>query len=469
MSDNNISRKDFLKVLGVGAAGALVMNSCKDRNDSRSPLVFSEDANMGEMTYRTNRHSKDKVSILGFGCMRFPTIPDPNSANNNIVDQEMVNKQVDYAMEHGINYFDTAPAYCRGTSEGVIGKALKRYQRDKFFIATKLSNFSPSTWSREASLNMYNNSFKNLQVEYIDYYLLHSVGNSSQDADGYNTFKKRYIDNGILDFLLEERKAGRIRNLGFSFHGDVRVFDELVGNNDKYQWDFVQIQMNYVDWKHAHDINPVNINAEYLYEELTKRDIPVVIMEPLLGGRLANLPDFLVAQLKQQKPENSVASWAFRFCGSYPNVLTVLSGMTYMEHLQDNTKTYSPLEPCSEKELALLEQIAETYLNYPIIPCTSCQYCMPCPYGINIPEIFVHYNKCVNEGNIPEKSRSENYDKARRAFLIGYDRSVEKFRQADHCIGCRQCESHCPQSIKISEQLHHIDHLVEQLRQNNIL
>ena len=167
-------------------------------------------------------------------------------------------------------------------------------------------------------------------------------------------------------------------------------------------------------------------------------------MEPLLGGRLSRLNDHLVARLKQRRPTSSTASWAFRFAGSYPRVLTVLSGMTYMEHLQDNIRTYAPLEALTEEDFALLEDTAQRMLQFPTVPCTECQYCMPCPYGLNIPAIFAHYNRCVNEGNVPKDGRDENYARARRAFLVGYDRSVPRLRQASHCIGCDQCVSHCP-------------------------
>lgn len=282
-------------------------------------------------------------------------------------------------------------------------------------------------------------------------------------GEGIKTFHDRYIDNGVLDFLLKEREEGRIRNLGWSFHGSVEVFDYLLSLDVK--WDFVQIQMNYVDWRHA---SGRNVNAEYLYGELAKRGIPAVIMEPLLGGRLSKQNDHLVARLKQRRPENSVASWAFRFAGTYPNVLCVLSGMTYMEHLQDNLRTYSPLEPLNEEEKEFLEETAQLMLKFPTIPCNDCKYCMPCPYGLDIPAILVHYNKCVNEGNVPKSSQDENYRRARRAFLIGYDRSVPKLRQASHCTGCNQCNPHCPQSIDIPKELHRIDAYVEQLKQETL-
>lgn len=361
-------------------------------------------------------------------------------------------------MAHGVNYYDTSPVYVQGWSEKSTGIALKRHPREKFFVATKLSNFS--NYTRENSIAMYNRSFQELQVDYIDYYLLHSIGNG-----GIETFRARYIENGMIDFLIKEREAGRIRNLGFSFHGTQDVFDEVLAMHDQVHWDFVQIQLNYVDWKYA---SGRNVNADYLYAELEKRHIPAIIMEPLLGGRLSKLPEHLVARLKQRGPEASVASWAFRFAGTFPNVLTVLSGMTYMEHLQDNLRTYSPLVPLTDDDLEFLQQTADLMKQYPTIPCNDCKYCMPCPYGIDIPAVLIHYNKCVNEGNLPTSQEHANYREARRAFLIGYDRSVPRLRQASHCIGCGQCVSHCPQSIDIPEELHRIDRYVEQLKQETL-
>ena len=460
--NKNISRRKFLKTLGatgatVAAAGIVGCNATNDEHTADGAPIPR-----GEMTYRTNRHTGDKVSLLGFGMMRLPSVSGKSAREGQDgIDQEMVNQMVDYAIKHGVNYFDTSPAYCQGMSESATGIALSRYPRDKYFIATKLANFAKSTWSIEKSIEMYHNSFKALQVDYIDYMLLHSVGNG-----GMEEFESRYIKNGILEFLLEERKAGRIRNLGFSFHGDVKVFDTLLAHNDKYQWDFVQIQMNYIDWENAKDINDRNVNAKYLYDELEKRNIQAIIMEPLLGGRLSNLPDNILVRLKQKEPEKSVASWAFRFAGTYPNVLTVLSGMTRMEHLQDNLNTYSPLQPLTDADITFLQETATLMMQYPTIPCNDCKYCMPCPYGIDIPAILLHYNKCLNEGNIITNPQNDKYHEARRIYLIGYDRSVPKLRQASHCIGCNQCSPHCPQSINIPHELHRIDAFVEQLKQN---
>ena len=460
----NISRRDFFKTMGAAGLATAGLAACAGADKDAS--ASKGEKKPGGMTYRTNPTTGDRVSLLGYGCMRWPMRPKQGGKEGEEeVDQETVNALVDYAIAHGVNYFDTSPAYVRGLSETVTGIALSRYPRDKYFIATKMSNFSPATQTRQGSIDLYHNSMKALQVDYIDYYLLHGIG-----LNGMPAFEQRFVQNGILDYLAEERAAGRIRNLGFSYHGDVKVFDYLLSVHDKYKWDFVQIQLNYVDWKHA---SGWNTNAEYLYNELQKRGIPAVVMEPLLGGRLSNMAQHLAARLKQHRPEESVASWAFRFAGSPPGVLTVLSGMTYMEHLQDNVRTYSPLEPCTDEELALLEDTAQMILRYPSVPCTACQYCMPCPYGIDIPGIFAHYNKCINEGNVPSSSQDENYRKARRAFLIGYDRRVPRLRQASHCIGCHQCEPHCPQSIKmqsikIPDEMQRIDRFVEQLKQGTL-
>ena len=468
MSDNSpnnrLDRRQFMKRLGLAAAVATTtLAGCKKAVES-SGKSGSNDVPTDKMTYRINHNTGDKVSILGYGCMRWPTI-EATDGDGKIIDQDAVNRLVDYAIAHGVNYFDTAPPYCQGQSEKATGIALKRHPRSSFFLATKLSNhrMAGQGWTAQKmfdeSVKMYRNSFKDLQTDYIDYYLLHIVG----IGEGLPSTLERFIDCKIIDFLLEERKAGRIRNLGFSYHGDIKSFDYLLSRHDEFHWDFVQIQLNYVDYRHA---SGINYNADYLYEELAKRDIPVVVMEPLLGGRLAGLTQHLNGRLKQRRPGDSIAAWAFRFAATFPKVLTVLSGMTYLEHLQDNIRTYSPLDRCTQEELALLEDTAQVMLQYPSVPCTACQYCMPCPYGIDIPAIFRHYNTCINEGFVTASDQDENYRKARRAFLIGYDRSVPRLRQADHCIGCNRCVHHCPQSINIPSQMQRINAYVEHLKQN---
>ena len=463
MNNKDISRRSFLKLLGGGAVTtAAVLTGCKSNKDIKAVQEYKQQVEppVGKMTYRINPKTKEKVSVLGYGMMRLPS----KTENQDDYDQEMINRQVDYAIEHGVNYFDTSPVYCQGKSEACTGIALSRHKRSEYFVATKLSNFNPATQTREGSIAMYRKSMADLRVDYIDYYLLHSIG-----GGGMENLHKRYLDNGMLDFLLEEREAGRIRNLGFSYHGDIEVFDYLLSEHDKYKWDFVQIELNYLDWDYANEINDRNTDASYLYAELQKRHIPAVIMEPLLGGRLANLPQYIATELKQHDPERSIASWAFRYAGTPEGVLTVLSGMTYMEHLKDNLLSYCPLKPLTKVQMEYLQgDIAKKIVGLSNIPCNDCKYCMPCPYGIDIPAIFVHYNKCKNEGTLPRDKGDENYREMRRNYLIGLDRAVPKLRQADHCIGCGQCEPHCPQNIRIPRELQRISDFVEALKQDKL-
>lgn len=444
-----MDRRQFLKTSAVGAA-ALTASACKSKTASSEEAIGQ---GSGQMEMRINSKSGDKISLLGYGCMRWPLVKEEGGGYH--IDQPVVNELVDYAYKHGVNYYDTSPQYLRGLSEAAAGEALSRYPRESYYIATKLSNFSD--YSRKASMQMYQDSFKALRTNYIDYYLLHSIG-----GGGYPEFKARYEDNGMVEFLLGERKAGRIRNLGFSFHGGKEAYDLFLQLDEKYHWDFVQIQMNYLDWKYS------DPSAEYLYAELEKRGIPVVIMEPLLGGRLAKLPAGVAQKLLEKDPTHSVASWAFRFAGSYPSVYCVLSGMTNMDVLRENVDTYSNFRPISPDDYTLLMQVADLLNAFPTVPCNDCQYCMPCPYGVNIPGIFLHYNDMVNTANVATSKEQKDFQRLRRTYLVSYDRAVETLRQADHCIHCHQCEHHCPQKIRIPDQLHRIGEYVEKLRRGEI-
>ena len=444
-----MDRRDFLKISGAAAMAA----ACAPKGTQPA----GADEGPEQMIYRENPKNGDKVSLIGFGCMRWPMVKD--ASGKDVIDQEAVNEMVDYALEHGINYFDTSPAYLQGQSEKAAGIALSRHPRESYYIATKLSNFGDA--SAEASIKMYKDSFAQLKTDYFDYYLLHSIGRGGKDA-----FNRRYVDNGLLPFLLEEKKAGRIRNLGFSFHGAKHEFDYFMELFDSGEmiWDFVQIEMNYVDWTHADGIR--NVNADYLYAELDKRGLPIVIMEPLLGGRLANVPESIARHMKEREPLKSIASWAFRFCGTYPRVLCTLSGMTNMDPLVDNIKTFTHFKPLTDEELVFLEEMATQMMEYPLVNCTDCKYCMPCPWGIDIPGTFQHYNRSVTEGTYAQSKEQKDYARLKKAFLVSYDRAVPTVRQADHCIACGECLSHCPQSIAIPGQLRRIARYIENLKQD---
>lgn len=459
-----MNRREFIKHTTAAVAGtSLLLSACNQKTES-SPTASAK----GEMSKRINPNTGDEVSLLGYGMMRLPGKEVAEGAPYEL-DQAVINELVDYALEHGVNYFDTAPVYCRGLSEQATGTALARHPRNKYFVATKLSNFSPDTWSREESMAMFERSLKYLQTDYVDYLLLHSVGGTAAGKNSIQTFEGRYIDNGILDWLVEQKAKGRIRNLGFSYHGDVNIFDMLLRWHDegKYHWDFVQIQLNFLDWNHAKVQSAGNTNASYLYAELEKRGIPSIVMEPLLGGRLAKQPAHILREMKQKDIHATPAEWAFRYAGTPKGILTVLSGMTYMEHLKENCATYSPLRPITPEEDSMLMQLADAICNLKAIPCTACNYCMPCPYGIDIPAVFGYYNACLTEGLLPEGDKHDTaYRKARKKWLVGYDKKVERMRQADHCIGCKHCLSHCPQRINIPAQMQMIDNIAEQLKQS---
>ena len=447
-----MKRRDFIKITGAAAAAA-ALPSCAGKKAS-APVVEEEE----KMVLRENPVNGDKVSLLGFGCMRWPMI---DKDGTKVIDQEAVNEMVDYALAHGVNYFDTSPAYLMGQSEKAAGDALSRHPRESYYIATKLSNFGNR--SKEASIQMYHDSFEQLHTDYFDYYLLHSIGRG-----GAKAFNARYVDNGMMDFLLAEKAAGRIRNLGFSFHGSQADFDYLISlhDNGTYHWDFCQIEMNYVDWTHADGVR--NCNANYLYAELEKRNIPIVIMEPLLGGRLANVPAEIARQMKEREPDKSIASWAFRFCGTYPGVMCALSGMTNMEPLKDNLDTFGHFKPLTDEELDFLERMATQMKEYPLVNCTDCKYCMPCPWGLDIPGTFQHYNKAITEGTYAQNKEQKHYRKLKNQYLMSYDKAVPSLRQADRCIGCNQCLSHCPQSIAIPRELRRIARYVEDLREDRL-
>ncbi len=409
----------------------------------------------------TSRFTIDgrKVSLLGYGAMRLPTI-DGGHANGweradyskAGIDQKALNAQVKLMLDKGVNYFDTSPAYCQGASEAALGAALKAsgYPRESYVIATKLSNFAPQQFSLGACKKMFENSLAKLQTPYIDNYLLHSIGNG-----GFETFSKRYLENGALDWCVELRAQKRIRNLGFSFHGDVKALDWCLARHDTYKWDFCLIQMNYVDWLHAKEINSRNVNAKELYERLTALKIPVVIMEPLLGGRLARYNYALAHELTPLDPDATLAKWALRFCGTFPNVMTILSGMTRTEHIEENIETCSPLKPCSAAELAALERAAVAMLRQNTIPCNVCNYCMPCPYGLDIPAILTFRNRILTMKTLPSA----------REVLKLYQKAVpEELRRADHCTGCNRCRPHCPQDIDIAKEMAVIDAWIDELK-----
>ncbi|WP_353115438.1 aldo/keto reductase [Nitratidesulfovibrio sp.] len=456
-----VSRRTLLKAAGAGVTGGAVLYSLDKLRLLPSFEALLPEPPTDRMTCRVHPGSGDKVSLLGFGCMRFPMLPDASGPSGTEIDEAVAFGLVDYALAHGVNYFDTAYTYHRGMSEVMIGKALKRHPRERFYLATKMPGRLNPTLAQ--AKEMFETQLGRCQVEYFDYYLLHNL----QSVDNY---KKVYEEEKVLDYLLEQKKQGRIRNLGWSFHGDKEMLEYILSR--PVQWDFAQVQLNYHDLLHKYDPPPniarfVSKNPapiQWTYEKMLASGLPLVVMEPLLGGRLARLNKKALAVLQAERPQATGASWALRYAAGLPNVLSVLSGMTYMEHLQDNLRTFAPLEPLSEQELLVLKKALDVFLTQSNIRCTTCGYCMPCPYGVDIPAVFAHYNRCLDDEQVPKGQRDPEYERARRAFLVEYGRAVPELRQAARCTGCNKCVEHCPQMIPIPEEMARLGKFVENLR-----
>ncbi|OUQ67591.1 oxidoreductase [Eubacterium sp. An11] len=358
-----------------------------------------------------------KLSALGMGAMRLPVI-DGDDAK---IDEAAAGEMVAYAMEHGINYYDTAWGYHNGNSELVMGRALSKYPRDKFYLATKFPGYDLSNMPKVKEI--FEKQLEKCQVEYFDFYLFHNVCEMNIDA---------YLDEkyGIFDYLMEQKKNGRIKHLGFSAHGSYDVMKRFL---DAYgdHMEFCQIQLNYVDWSFQ--------NAKAKVELLKEHNIPVWVMEPLRGGKLASLPEKETSILKSMRPDEEVPAWAFRFLQSIPEVTMVLSGMSNAEQMKANIATFETDKPLNDEEMKSLLALADGMLNGTLL-CTACHYCVShCPKGLDIPRLLELYNehKFTGGGFIAPMALA----------------AVPEDKQPSACIGCRSCEKVCPQQIKISEAM----------------
>lgn len=375
------------------------------------------------MFKRKFRNTNLEISLLGLGCMRFPTI---KSGDKEIIDEVKSQEIVDYAYAHGVNYFDTAYPYHQGESEIFIGKALKKYPRDSFNLVSKLP-----IWliNEEADLEKYfNEQLEKCQTDYFDFYLCHAL-----NAERFETIKKF----SIFEFLCKKKEEGKIRHIGFSFHDTPQVLAEIAS---AYPWDFAQIQLNYLDWE--------LYKSKEQYEILAKRNIPCVIMEPVRGGVLASPCQEANEIFKSARPDKSVASWAIRYAATLPNVLTVLSGMTTLEQVVDNVDTMTNFEPLSKEDYEIINNALVAYKKANTIPCTGCRYCMDCPAGVDIPTVFKLYNEYA-----VSKYKSE--------FKDSYLALSEKNR-AHNCVNCKVCMSQCPQKIQIPEEMSKIAKLTSE-------
>lgn len=361
------------------------------------------------------RRFKDtEISLLGLGTMRLPCKTPLKREANSLIDYKRGQELVDLAYENGVNYYDTAYMYHVGKSEKFIGTALKKYPRDSYYLADKLPIWMcPKASDME---KVFQKQLERTGTDYFDFYLLHSLNKENfEKCEAY----------GAYDFLLKKREEGRIKNIGFSFHGTIEDLKLIVA---AHKWDFAQIQMNYLDWK--------NQNAEEQYKILTDAGIPVIVMEPVRGGKLADVSNDIEAMFKKANPDGSIASWAMRFAASHPNVLTILSGMNSSEQMLDNLSTLTDFKAFTDTEFKICQNAAAMMNKSEIIPCTGCDYCADCPKGVKISSVFSIYNKVKMQEISPEQGKA------------AYNKIDVK---ADACIGCGKCANHCPQSINIPE------------------
>ncbi|MCR5206928.1 MAG: aldo/keto reductase [Eubacterium sp.] len=355
-----------------------------------------------------------EISRLGLGNMRLPVKTPLKREANPMIDYNKGQELVDIAYENGVNYYDTAYMYHAGKSEKFIGTALKKYPRDSFYLADKLPIWMCT--SKKDMERIFNKQLTRCGVEYFDFYLLHALDGKAWD---------KCIKFDALSYLENKRSEGKIKYFGFSFHGEIDDLKRIVA---AYKWDFAQIQLNYLDWK--------NYKSEEQYNILTDAGIPVIIMEPVRGGKLADPPKNVKELFDNFDNTKSYASWAIRFAATHSNVLTVLSGMNSKEQLLDNLSSLTDFKPLTETELKLCANAAALLNKNDVIPCTGCDYCADCPQEVKISSVFAAYNKFKN-GEATEAEAKREYD----AIDI----------KADSCIGCGACKTHCPQSIDIPE------------------
>lgn len=357
-----------------------------------------------------------KLSALGMGAMRLPVM----DGDDGRIDEQAAFDMVDYAFEQGINYYDTAWGYHNGQSELVMGRALKRYPREKFYLATKFPGYDLANMDKVKEI--FEKQLEKCQVEYFDFYLFHNVCEMNIDA---------YLDEkyGIFDYLVKQKKAGRIRHLGFSAHGSYEVMERFLKAYGQ-EMEFCQIQLNYMDWEFQ--------DAKKRAELLSRYHLPVWVMEPLRGGRLAKLSQEDEEKLKALRPDETIPAWAFRFLQSIPQVTMVLSGMSNMEQLKENIRTFQEEKPLTDQEKKELLEIADQIVKKSGVPCTACHYCVShCPQGLDIPRLLALYNehRVTGGGFIAPMALS----------------ALPEDQRPGACIGCRSCEAVCPQQIHVSE------------------
>ena len=411
-----MKRRDFIINSTLALGGAALLCGCNKKEVKKNEKQV------------VRRKFKDiDTPLISLGCMRLPM-------RDNKIDMVKLDKMVEYAMNHGANYFDTAYMYVDGKSENAIGEILKKYKRESFILADKCPAYLVNSPSDVRKLCL--EQLKKCQVEYFDIYMVHNINKNSIS---------NYRNNNMYDELIKLKKEGLIKYVGFSFHGDPKMLKEVINEHD---WDFCQLQINYLDWE--------VVNADELYKIADEKKVPVIVMEPLRGGVLCNLPQKAKDELKQNCPEDTQASFGLRWVAGRKRVFTILSGMSNLEQLKENINTFIDYKPITEKEEKTAHNIAQIIQSQGAINCTACKYCLEvCPRGINIPAIFGLYNMY--------KSSTQ----ANRNFMFVYNyNALDESSRADKCINCGLCNKNCPQALDIPKLLKEIDKKVKEVEKS---
>ena len=409
-----MNRRQFLKSALFTTVAAVLLKTTKTIAAQTKKIIEK---------VSTKKYKNLDISVIGFGCMRLPLKPFSTE-----IDLAKTQEMVDYAIEHGINYFDTAWFYHAGQSEIAVGKVLKKYPRNSYYLADKM----PLRILKNKSevIPVFEEQLKKCQTDYFDFYLAHNINKRE-----WETLKKC----DVYSQLLKKKQEGKIKYLGFSIHDTPELLEEVVKT---YKWDFVQLPINPIDWD--------MVDAKRQYEIATKAGLPVVVMNPLKGGQLSTLTPKAVELLKKENPNVSPSSWSLRYSASLPNVFNVLSGMTALEHVTDNVSTFTNFKPLSDKEQKVLSNAIAAYNSSGAVSCTYCQYCEGCPIGIDIPKNFLIYNQYKSTAR---KDR----------FIIAYE-TIKEENRADKCINCGICKPKCPQKLEIPTLLKEVASLYKELK-----
>jgi len=442
---NGLTRRAALSMIGAGAAGGALYGVSRSELLDFLRAEAREPENFRVMRRPYAPEPGREISTLGFGTgSRLPIV----NRDKHQIDEELTGGLVDYAIRHGVNYFDTGWAYHFGESERFLGRTLKRYPREEVMLADKMPTWLVKT--AEDAPRIFEEQLKRCQVDYFDVYMLHSVSKPEQ-------YEQVYHKLGVLDYLKEQKAKGRIRHLGFSYHGKSDFLERLL---DDYAWEAALVLLNALE----HRWNP---DSPKLPEILARRKVPTFVMEPLAGGRAANLNREALDLLEAEGGGIPASEWAFRYALSFPGVQCLVSSINSEAFVVEDVRTFSVdrFRTMTDADRRFYARVIDAYMRHKTIPCTGCRYCVPCPYGVEIPEVMAWWNSLAGVGRIPADEGANDSQRLRREFLASYSQAVTPGCGAEKCIGCKKCLEACPQwTFKIPDEMHKIDRTLAHVR-----